>query len=244
MKIEAVVTCCNYGDFLAHSLPHNRTLFDRIIVVTAPEDKATQKVCEYWNVECVRTDKFQSHWGQFHKGAGINAGLERLDRDGWLVHMDSDIVLPPLSRRFLEMADLDRGYLYGADRFMCASFEEWIRFVSKPRLLHENKSWVHMDTFPMGVRVAMEQFGGYLPIGFFQMWHGSTGIVKYPDDHTSAARSDTAFAAQWPRNRRALLPEVVAYHLESEKSPMGANWNGRQTKPFTGAGGQDPLPYN
>ena len=37
---------------------------------------------------------------------------------------------------------------------------------------------------------------------------------------------------QWPRNKRAFIPEIVCYHLESEKANMGANWNGRATKQF------------
>ena len=31
MKLEAVTVCVNYTDFLAHTLPRNRALFDRLI---------------------------------------------------------------------------------------------------------------------------------------------------------------------------------------------------------------------
>jgi hypothetical protein len=41
------------------------------------------------------------------------------------------------------------------------------------------------------------------------------------------------FAAQWPRNKRAMIPEVIGYHLASDgNAPMGANWSGRQTPRF------------
>ena len=46
------------------------------------------------------------------------------------------------------------------------------------------------------------------------------------------------FAKMWPRARRALIPEVVGYHLESTDASMSANWYGRKTAPFTHGGDQ------
>lgn len=51
-------------------------------------------------------------------------------------------------------------------------------------------------------------------------------------DHTEADRTDVLFAAQWPRAKRALLPEVAVYHLESEPADQGTNWGGRRTARF------------
>jgi hypothetical protein len=64
------------------------------------------------------------------------------------------------------------------------------------------------------------------------MWHADSGITSYIADQTTAARDDTHFACQWPRKRRALIPEVIAYHLESEPGDLGKNWKGRRSKPF------------
>lgn len=231
MKLEAVITCVNYGDFLAHTLPLNKPHFDRLVVVTTHMDKLTQRVCEFHHVECILTDKFQAHVGNFCKGAGINTGLDRLDRDGWLVQMDADIALPPLTRYLLEKAELQSDCIYGADRFMVPSFAEWMAFIGNPRLLHENKSWVHLSAFPLGVRVAIEEYG-WAPIGYFQLWHGSQQKL-YPSGHTDAAREDLQFPLKWPRHKRHLLPDLAVYHLESEAAPMGANWAGRKTAPFS-----------
>ncbi len=237
MKLEAVIVCDQYSDFLAHTLPENRILFDRLVVVTSPEDKETRRVCEYWHVQCVQTDALETRWGRFCKGAGINEGLKALDKDGWVVHLDADIALPPLTRKLLELADLDKSFIYGCDRVMCKSFAAWQEFRSNPRLQHENEVWVHMNQFPFGTRVAINSFGGYVALGFFQLWNPSaSGISLYPEGHTTAAREDTEFALNWTRNKRALLPEVVAYHLESETAPMAANWAGRTTKPFRNSG--------
>ncbi len=93
--------------FLRCTLPANKHLFDRIVVVTSAEDRDTQRICEFHHVECVKTDALNSRWNQFCKGAGINEGLSRLDRDAWVVHLDADIWLPPQTRLLLQNANLD-----------------------------------------------------------------------------------------------------------------------------------------
>jgi hypothetical protein len=86
----------------------------------------------------------------------------------------------------------------------------------------------------MGTRVMHRHAGGYVPIGFFQMWNPRvSGIDRYPDEHTNAGRGDTVFAQKWPRSRRGFLPEIVGYHLESTDAANAANWNGRTTAAFT-----------
>lgn len=240
--IEAVTTCVNYADFLAATLPTNRYAFDRMVVVTAPEDTATQRVCEYNNVQVVLTDSFNNRWGEFCKGCGINDGLEELSLNDWVIHLDADIALPPLTKQLIETADLDKTMLYGADRHLLSE-TAWNQHQAMPRLQQEDNVYVHVDQYPLGTRIATSDYGGYLPIGFFQLWNPKTsGITDYPENHTSAGRADMVFASQWARAKRALLPELVVYHLESEPGAMqGINWAGRRTKPF-GAAVTDPIP--
>ena len=98
-KLEAVLVCDHYSDFLRCTLPANKHIFDRIVVVTATlRTVYTQRICEFHHVECVQTDALNSRWNKFCKGAGINEGLNRLDQDAWVVHLDADIWLPPQTR--------------------------------------------------------------------------------------------------------------------------------------------------
>jgi hypothetical protein len=237
MKIEAVVTCVNCSDFLAHTLMMNRSLFDKIIVVTAPEDKATPRICDYWCVECHSTDAFNSRWGQFKKGCGINQGLDRLALDGWVCHMDADIALPPNTRDALEKADLDSEMVYGIDRVECKSYEAWQRFIGNPERNVDGGGWFIHTThspFQLATRVSFGNDGGFIPIGFFQLWNpNGSGVTRYLEGHTEAGREDSMFTAQWPRRKRGFIPEVTAYHLESEAAEMAVNWKGRKTKPFS-----------
>ena len=75
-KLEVVV-CDRYHDFLRCTLPQNKFHFDKMVVVTSPEDREAQRVCEFYHVECVPTDALRSRWKQFCKGAGIHEGALR-----------------------------------------------------------------------------------------------------------------------------------------------------------------------
>ena len=231
--MEAVIVCDQYADFLVQTLPHNKFLFDRIVVVTSYEDKATQRVCEFHHVECIRTDELQSRKGQFHKGKGINAGLKALSLRGWAVHLDADIYLPPQTRLLLQAADLDPAFIYGIDRFNVRGFDAWAAFQGLPRLQHENETYIHLGAFPMGTRVMHRHAGGYVPIGFFQLWNaGRFPHRRYPLQQGSAEHTDVLHAIQWPAGNRRVIPEIIAVHLESERCAMGTNWNGRRTREF------------
>jgi hypothetical protein len=242
IKIESVITCVNYADILAHTLPLNYRQFDKTVVVTAPEDKATQKVVDYYTgVQSCKTDAFRSRWGEFCKGAGINAGLDALDKDAWILHLDADIILPPNFREVLENADLDTTMIYGADRAEFKSYADWQAFYGSPEPHTQgNGFFIHITHHgqQLGTRIAFQHFGGYVPIGFFQLWHADSKILRYPQGHTDAGREDSVFPTQWPRSKRALIPEIVVYHLESEAAEMGINWHGRKSKPFGGGNGR------
>jgi len=239
MKLEAVVVCVNYSDFLAHTLPHNKQLFDKIVVVTDLHDDKTKKLCEYYNVECVCTDEFYRDGSKINKGRGINEGLKVLSLDAWVIHLDADIFLPPLTREILQNleSELDKKGIYSIDRMMCPTYEAWAKYVCNPSPLHEGWIFVHTNAFPLGVRIAEYKGKGWEPIGFFQMWHPSTsGVYTYPDEHGAIDRSDVLHCKKWERKNRHLLPELICIHLESENlnlSEMGANWSGRKTKLFS-----------
>jgi len=231
--IEAVIVCSKYDDFLRNTLAENKFLFDRIVVVTDHEDVATKRVCEFYHVECVPTDVLNTRKGEFCKGAGINEGLAKLSKKGWVVHLDADIWLPPQTRLLLAEANLDPTMVYGIDRYNVTGPKQWQDFRNKPvmDLQHEDYTWVHTGNFPIGTRVCA--YGGYIPLGFFQMWNPSvSGVSTYSAEHTTAGRSDILFAAEWPRSKRGFIPEIIGYHLESEDASKAVNWNGRVSKRF------------
>jgi hypothetical protein len=234
MKLECLTVSVNFSDILAHTLPLNKNLFDRTIVVTDPGDTATKRVCEHNYVECIATDEFYFSDAAFNKARGINVGLAKLDASDWLIHMDSDIVLPARTRDFLErIVSLDPVCIYGVDRLMCPDYAAWSRHVAAPVLQHTAEIFVIPDAFPMGTRVAKLDGEGYVPIGFFQLWNPrGSGILDYPAEHGTAGRTDMLHALRWPRAKRVLIPELFAIHLGSPIPKGKTNWRGRVMAPF------------
>jgi glycosyltransferase involved in cell wall biosynthesis len=208
--------------------------FDNMVIVTSVEDTLTQKICEYWHVRCIKV-RINKDEG-FPKGKLINIGLENLKQTDWVVHMDADIYLPPHFKRTMETITLDKDAIYHMDRMNCSNFADWIRFLQKPLVQHENDIFVHSGPFPTATRVASLSRDGIIAIGFFQCFHQGTKNLKYNEEHTSAARGDMLFGMKFPRDKRQFLPECIAIHLETkikEGEPHGQNWDGRKTPPFT-----------
>jgi hypothetical protein len=248
MTLEAITVCIGYGDFLRETLRVNRPLVDDLMVVTSPDDHETRGVCKEASVRHVLSDDHK-RGGPFNKARLIQRALDQIGAHDWILHLDADIVLPRKFRECLDWAHLDERCIYGADRCNVVGWDAW-------RAICQTGGWDNhrygcVQTFcsgaPVGGRHVPMQHG-YTPIGFFQLWHGSAMIDRgfhlrrYPLTHGDAARTDVQFALQWDRRHRALLPEVVVLHLESEPAKQGANWSGRTTAPFRlGSAAQAPA---
>lgn len=222
MKIEAVIACLNYGDFLYYTLPWAKHALDGIVVVTSQEDMETQQVCEFYDVRCLPTDAFVRYGGPLNKGAAINEGLAVLDRDDWLLILDADILLPLHVRPFLERAELNPIYLYGVDRRNCDGL---------PLLNKAIEEWGDFDNLPMMNRVNI--CGGNPPVGYFQLFH-SSAIPHgpwYEDHYGFADRTDAIFSKRF--DCRQYLDTWVV-HLDNGGHVGGPNWRGRTSPRFVG----------
>ncbi len=231
MIIECVIVCQNYSDFLENTLPSNLTQLDRIVVVTHPDDKDTQNLCSRFSVNWVATTAMNMDGDAFNKGRCINIGLGHLKGSDWILHLDADILLPHNFRNMLNMSTLEKHNLYGCDRVNVRGYEHWCAHKDKIIPHYASNYFIEPPAeFPFGARIVHKEHG-FVPIGFFQLFHSTMGR-RYPINQGNAEHTDVLFAALWPREHRVLLPEVIVYHLESEHSHMGKNWNGRKTKPF------------
>ncbi len=239
MRIETITVCVGYADILAATLPENLPLVDSLVVITSPDDAETISVCRKHSVRYIVSEEHHRD-GPFNKARLIQRGFDQIEAQDWILHLDADIVLPRKFRRYLDWAHLDEKVIYGADRCNLIGWEKWRRLKqyagSWDNHSHECGHWFHPE-LQVGSRW-VSSVHGYVPIGFFQLLHGSTlvqdgyHVRTYPLAHGDAARTDVQFALQFDRRHRQILPEVIVLHLESEPSALGSNWKGRTTRRF------------
>jgi hypothetical protein len=239
--LEAVTVCVGYADFLAETAKWNVPLFERWIIVTEPGDTETREVCRRFNLECVLSEDGKRHGSPFNKGRMVERGMQHTSSEGWRLHIDADIALPHRFRQMLEISDPQEDMIYGIDRVMVHGWESWQKLLSTGYLQsgqYDYHCYVGFPKgYPLGTRWVHTQMG-YVPIGFFQLFHSSQDewrgvrVKPYPVQHGNACRSDVQMGLRWDRHKRALLPEIVGVHLDSEDTQRGANWNGRKTCRF------------
>jgi hypothetical protein len=235
LRLEAVTCCVGFDDLLDHTLGLNHPHLDTMIVVTSHDDRKTQAVCRKHSATCVQTDLFYKNGRNFNKGAAINAGFGYYQYNGWRLHLDADIILPDNFRRLLfNHTHLDPQAIYGADRVDLVGLPELNEHVvSRHRQpQHQHRVLVQTPARGIGSRY-VSSLHGYVPIGFFQLWHASCQ-KDYPYSLGTAAHDDTLFASLWPETKRQLLPSIVVYHLVSRPPTWGENWDGHRQQPRLG----------
>jgi hypothetical protein len=235
LRLEAVTVSVGFDDLLDFTLSFNHAHFDTIVVVTSHGDARTWQVAQKHGCLCVQTDLFQKNGRKFNKGAAINAGFGYWQYFGWRVHLDADIVVPDKLRQTLfNHTHLEKDCLYGADRVdVVGDNHRKLKglFAESPQ--HRLKYFVDPShgralATPLGGRL-VSMLDGYMPMGFFQLWHASCQ-KQYPYSLGTAEHDDSLFSALWPAAKRRLLPTVVCYHVCPETPTWGQNWDGRRTR--------------
>ena len=232
LRLEAVTACVGFADMLDYSLALNHPHLDSMIVVTSHDDTDTQNVCRKHGAKAVLSDLFTKNDRTFNKGAAINSGLNYFQYHGWRLHLDADIVLPDNFGRILfNHTHLDRSCIYGCDRIDVIGSHELRSAHNHREPQHNGGHFVcpnhHRPTGPRFV----DGLNGYLPLGYFQLWHASCQ-KPYPYSLGSAAHDDTMFSALWPSSHRRVLPTGFVYHLCGCEPRLGENWDGKRQQPL------------
>jgi glycosyltransferase involved in cell wall biosynthesis len=175
----------------------------------------------------VQSDLFFKNGRNFNKGAAINAGFDYFQYHGWRMHIDSDIILPDNFKRVLfNHSYLERHCLYGADRYNVIGNENIKKLLKSSANQHHHGLLVgETENDAMIGHRLVDNLRGYLPLGFFQLWHASTQ-KPYPYSLGNASHDDMMFSALWPLHSRRHLPSVICYHLCPSIPKIGENWDG------------------
>lgn len=204
--MNGITTCVHYDDFLSLVLPKNAVHFDRVLVVTSPDDDCTARVIERVpNADCFRTDLFYYAGAPFDKGRALDAGLEVLGKEGWIVIFDCDVIVP----HEMDFSGIEPGNLYSPYRRICED----------PKLFTPELEW---GDLPLGYETQNGQHAGYFQL----FWANDPVLPKDEPWHgtqwKTAQGADTVFQDHWPKDRRKRLPFEVL-HL----GPPKVNWAGR-----------------
>jgi glycosyltransferase involved in cell wall biosynthesis len=203
-----------------------------VVVVTSNSDRETAELCRKLSVRCFQTGKFFRNGDPFNKAKGINHGLKYLTFNDWVAHLDADTMLSPRAGWWMRHRALDEGSIYGCDRVECKGWDAWQRWKGEDSLGYDYDCRVSMPSYMKLLdRHALVDDGGYVPIGFFQLWNIGASSRRYPvaeGTFATAERSDVTHATQWDENQRILMPEFFAIHLAPDgEIPLGTNWRGR-----------------
>lgn len=208
-KLEGVITCKNYSDYLSATLPLNKKHFDKLIVVTTKEDKETQEICKANSVEFVFSDRFLLN-GPFNMGAATNDGFKALSKTDWVLRFDADIILPDDFGQAIRKMPLNDQCFYGTSRIICETEQQYEAYLQNNQIAKHEK-----------------EFAGS---GYFQLFKSSAWVLKgrpewYSNSFPSAGGVDLEFRDLWKSYGllRYLTNPVV--HL----GKTGVNWGGRKT---------------
>ena len=236
-KLDVVIVCDGYGDFLEHTLPYTKLFADDIVVVTGMDDKYTEIVCKKNDVTFIKT-YVHKYNDKFNKALAINHGLAHLGLDSWVLQLDADIIVPPVFRKWFSEAHLIENRIYGVDRFDC-NFEQWTKLKNETDWLFRSREWGFLIHPPSDVnkdlklscRVGHKAYHGAVVIGFFQLFNAKYKN-RYPTkQQADMEHTDLLHSSFYPPENRYLIPDFFTLHLTTDKK-MGINWKGRQSKLF------------
>lgn len=208
-QVRAITVSVNYHDFLAVTLPWNKSIFKSISVVTHPDDEQTLEVCRQNEVEVFTTEVFYERGAKFNKYAAIEQSLDYFGRHGWMAIIDADTCISHRAQEFV----LNPGNLYIPRRRMCPHD---IPEIPEERLWRR----MAMDSGSMG---RMQLWSGYC-----QIFHADDPALQslpwFETTWATAAVADSRFSERWPESRKR-RPSYEVLHI----GPQRQNWAGRVT---------------
>lgn len=209
--LTAITVCVNYADYLAHIL-RNKEHFERWIIVTPPQDTATQRLCREHRLDCLISDTAGPFGEMFdsayNKAPLINCALDTIADGEWVVLLDADTLLPSSFRQRLDRLRLYPRALYGLmGRVVCNAADAFSAMMQEEPWLLEAQTHQHV-------------------LGYFQMFRMCHTTTRYPSiKPLPEMHDDIAFQHQFKPFLRFTLP-MTALHI----GPPVVNWAGRKSK--------------
>lgn len=213
MKIEAIIVCVNYSDFLKITLPLNLINFNHVVIITSLNDEKTKEYVKNLNnpsISLIETDVFTRNGAIFNKGAAINIAYSFLKYKDYICYLDSDIVIEDCFFDKFKQFNPNIEYFYGCPRRDFPQKNNWEDFVNGN--VDKNKFIKYRGS-------------GY---GFFSVHNYKSNIFQklldyfngypYPFWFSNGAESDWVFRNYW--GERIFCPKLGDFpqcHLEKNQ---------------------------
>lgn len=213
VKVDAIIICNGYSDYLELTLPENKKYFDHIIVVTDNNDILTQKVCMKNNIKFVFYDGWNNFDAKFNFGGARAHGFKFIEYCDYICYIDADILIKEDFRHKL----IDVNKFYG-------SYRRFIPTYNDLQLL--NKHETNQNNYE-----AIEGSG----CGFFQIFNYynincQANEWKLYQDSYSAENTDIDFLKIFcplvEHDPNLVRMNIELWHL----GPHGTNNEGRSEK--------------
>jgi hypothetical protein len=159
-KIKGITTATDGTNSLAakmldYTLKYNLDQIDDILIVTDYKSPNVESVSKKYNIQCIKTDKFYENNATYDRGKVLSEILKE-EKDGWILHLDSDILLPKDFKQKINQIDLDKNILYGSRRIIFETLkntEEWFLKNGNPEELSNHipygYCWGYFQLFNM-----------------------------------------------------------------------------------------------
>lgn len=203
-KIEALVICVNYGDFLKITLPRNKKQIEDITVITDFNDKETIAICNQNDVDYILTDEFYRCGFSFVKSAGYTVAFNFLHYRDWILLIDADIILNENFGFYIKenITKLNIECLYGCTGVLVEKYSDFL-LVEKNKMILKN-----FNCF------SCENIGnGYFQLFNFNKFKDKKNWEIYPQTGTGIDE-DTIFKLKFGNN-----------YIENGKWIMDKNFN-------------------
>lgn len=210
----------NYFDTLQFMLPVNYLHFNKIYIITQPDDIETIEFCHKFNNVVVLYYNLRNNNKKFDKYGALNFAQKKAYieyPDSWYLIIDSDILLPNNFIDILNSEKLRHRCIYGAIRNnvnMASELFDKIQIINNP------------DNINLAVNNILYLKNNQPPaiLGCFQLYKKH---VYQRENLTNAGHGDYCFGHD-NFNIFCNLENIIYLHLGTSED---ANWNGK-TKSF------------
>lgn len=199
----------NYADYLEISLKHNHTLFNKIYVITDPNDKDTQKCCEkYTNIEVLLYDDAFKNGAEFDKTTLLRRAqlyLNELYPKNWMLYIDGDTIVPSNLFEILSSeTNISESTIFLSQRKIYQTEEDFL-----------SKTNAHLD----------ESTKYHKGAGFFNLYFSKKILYPYKYQTIKGKRSaegcDIVFQSKFYDRR--FIESIICSHIGN----TCVNWEGR-----------------